>query len=182
MKKIFFVIATSWVVATAGCEKDTAAGGPSTACNLPSTTVPDEMIGSWASGYNSFTQLVDTYNGRYLGNAWQSGKYFHFSANGKYAEFYYMSNAGLTSSTATKVIGTVQFDEQEGTFVFYACEGHYKGWQNGIKTVDRDATAQELANNLTQKYYYSFETSGSTTWMQIRFSPTGSPTSFRSVQ
>ena len=139
------------------------------------------MVGNWANGYNSSTQLLDTYNGRYLGNAWQSGKYFHFSPDGKYAEFYYMDNAGLSSSTATRVIGTVSFDEADGSFIFHACKAHYRGWQNGSLTVDRDATEDELQQFLTQKYYYSFEQTGNNLWMQIRFEPGGTPTSFESV-
>jgi hypothetical protein len=58
----------------AGCKKDK----DGVSCNLPSTPVPDEIAGQWASGYNSLTQIVDTYSGKYLGNNWQSGKYFSF--------------------------------------------------------------------------------------------------------
>ena len=182
MKKVFFVLAIAFSVAGTGCKKDKVGDNSgTTSCNLPSTPVPDEMVGKWASGYNSSTDIVDVYNGQYLGNRWQSGKYFSFSPDGKYAEFYFMANAGLTSSSATKAIGTVTFDEQEGSFVFHACTAHYKGWQNGVLTVDRDATAQEKADLLTRKYYYSFEESGNITWMQIRFDPAGTPTSFEAV-
>lgn len=166
-------------VAGTGCKKDS--NGSSVSCNLPSTNVPASMTGSWASGFNSSTQIADAYNGQYLGNAWQSGKYFRFNADGKYAEFYYLANAGLSASTATKAVGTVTFNEQEGSFVFHCCNAHYRGWQNGVKTVDRDATGSETSGNLTQKYYYSFETSGGNTWMQIRFDPAGSPSSFKAV-
>jgi hypothetical protein len=177
MKKLMSVLAMTMVIAGTSCKKE-----KHNSCNLPSTAVPAEMVGNWASGYNSSTQIVDMYNGRYLGNAWQSGKYFHFSADGKYAELYYMANSGLYSSTATKAVGTVTFDEEEGSFVFHCCQAHYKGWENGTKTVDRDATDEETEKYLTRKYYYSFETSGGTTWMQTRFAPSDSPTSFRSVQ
>lgn len=180
MKKVLIALAVIVAAAGAGCKKDND-DSAAVSCNLPSTAVPASITGKWANGYNSSTQLVNTYNGQFLGNAWQSGKYFSFSADGKYAEFYYLANAGLTSSTATKVTGTVTFNVPEGSFVFHACQGHYRGWQNGIMTVDRDATAAELANNLTQKYFYSFETTGGITWMQIRFDPAGTPTSFRAV-
>lgn len=180
MKKLFIALTVIVATVSASCKKDNN-DSATVSCNLPSTSVPTSMVGNWANGYNSSTQLVDTYNGQHLGNAWQSGKYFSFRADGKYAEFYYMANAGLTSSTATRVIGTVTFDEQEGSFVFHACQGHFRGWQNGALTVDRDATASELANNLTQKYFYSFTTTGGITWMQIRFDPAGTPTSFRAV-
>jgi hypothetical protein len=182
MKKVLIVVVMALAIAGTGCKKDKVNGNGGTAsCNLPSTIVPDEMQGKWASGYGSFTEIVDTYNGQHLGNAWQSGKYFSFSADGKTAEFYYMASAGLTSSTATKATGTVTFDEQEGSFVFHACKAHYKGWQNGALTVDRDATTHETANLLTRKYYYSFEQSGGITWMQIRFAPGDSPSSFEVV-
>jgi hypothetical protein len=180
MKKLFYSFAVVLLISATSCKKDSNRNG-SVSCDLPSTPVPAEMVGAWASGYNSFTQVVDTYNGQYLGNAWQSGKYFYFENNGEYAELYYMASAGLNASTATKAIGTVTFDEEEGSFIFHCCRAHYKGWQNGALTVDRDATADEAANLLTQKFYYSFETTGGNTWMQIRFDPQGSPSSFRSV-
>lgn len=181
MKKLIYCLAVAMIVSAASsCNKDSKRN-TSTSCDLPSTQVPDEMVGAWASGYNSSTHVVDAYNGQYLGNNWQSGKYFYFENSGEYAEFYYMANSGITSSTATKVIGSVEFDESDGSFIFYACQAHYRGWQNGTLTVDRDATQDELTNLLTQKYYYSFETTGGNTWMQIRFNPQGSPSSFRSV-
>lgn len=178
MKNLFYYLLVAVVMTGAGCKKNK----DGVSCNLPSTPVPFEMAGNWANGYNSRTQLLDTYNGQYLGNAWQSGKYFHFSEDGKYAEFFYMANAGFTSSTATKVIGTVTFDEEEGSFTFHACKGHYKGWQNGKLKVDRAATQDELETYLTQKYYYGFEETGGNLWMQIRFEPGGTPTSFRRVE
>ena len=180
MKKLFYSIAVFAILAITGCEKELETDIPGSS-NLPSTPVPTEMVGKWASGYNSSTQLVDVYNGQYLGNAWQSGKYLYFQADGKYAEIYFMANAGLTSSSATKAIGTVTFNEREGYFLFHCYQAHYKGWQSGVRTVDRAATADEVANLFTQKFYYSFETTGGNKWMQIRFDPQGSPTSFRSV-
>jgi len=41
--------------------------------------------------------------------------------------------------------------------------------------------ARVLANDLTQKYYNSFEKNGCITWMQARFDPAGTPASFRAV-
>jgi hypothetical protein len=74
-----------------------------------------------------------------------------------------MVNSGLTLSSATKAIGTVTFDEDEGSFVSHACKAHYRGWRNGEKIVDRDATQDELQDLLTQKFYYFFETVGNST-------------------
>lgn len=179
MKKIFWSLLLAAATAMS-CKKES--NNSSVSCSLPSTTVPAEMTGNWASGFNSSTQIVDVYNGQYLGNNWQSGKYFRFNADGKYAEFYYLANTGTTSSTATKAVGTVTFDEAEGSFIFHCCSARYRGWQNGVKTVDRDATAAEKQDILTRKYFYSFEESGGNVWMQIRFEPGGNPTSFESVQ
>jgi hypothetical protein len=97
------------LVAAISCKKDGSDNSGNVSCNLPSTPVPDGLAGNWASGYNSSTEIVDAYSGAYVGNAFQSGKYFHFDADGKYAEFYYMANAGTTASTATKAVGTVEF-------------------------------------------------------------------------
>lgn len=179
MKKLFYSLAVVVLVSASSCKKDKHDNDVS--CDLPATTVPVEMRGEWASGFASFTEVVDMYNGQHLGNTWQSGKYFYFQNDGAYAELYYTASAGITSRTATKAIGTVTFDEDEGSFIFHCCSGHYKGWQNGNLTVDRDATADEAANLLSRKYYYSFETVGGNTWMQIRFQPGDAPTSFTSV-
>jgi hypothetical protein len=179
MKKLLYLLAIAVIAAGSSCKKDSKKNGMD--CDLPSTNVPTEMVGEWASGYNSMTQIVDVYNGQHLGNAWQSGKYFSFSPDGKSAELYYMANSGLSSSSATRAVGTVTFDENDGSFTFHCCWAHYKGWQNGTKTVDRDATDQEKAQFLTQKFYYSFETTGGNTWMQIRFEPGGTPSSFRAL-
>jgi hypothetical protein len=172
MKKLIFSFLAVMTLTFISCKKDGSgsdSGGSS--CNLPSTEVPDNMVGVWASGYNSWTDIVDVYDGRYLGNNWQSGKVFRFSKDGKNAEFFYMANSGLYSSSATRAIGTVTFND-DNSFTFHCCKAHYKGWQNGSMVVDRDATDKEVADNgLTRKYYYSFDTSGPTTWMVIRFDP-----------
>lgn len=130
-----------------GCEKNND-NPHSLSCDLPSTPVPSFLVGNWASGYSSSTDIVDAYSGQYVGNQFQSGKYFHFDADGKYAEFYYMANAGLTANSATKAIGTVEFLD-DNSFIFHACRAHYKGWQNGVLTIDRDATESEVANPST---------------------------------
>jgi hypothetical protein len=150
-------------------------------CNLPSTATPAHLVGNWANGYNSSTNLVDAYSGAYVANAFQTGKYFHFDADGKYAEFYYLANAGTYSSSATRAIGTVEFLD-DNSFIFHACKAHYKGWRNGALFLDRDATAEEVSGALTRKYYYTMVKSGGTTYMQIAFTPAATTgTSFRKV-
>ena len=131
---------------------------------LPKTHSPAELVGEWASGYTNFTQVVDAYNGRYLGNTWQSGKYFKITDDGRNSEFYFMAKSQF-ASTATKAVGSIRFDvgstAQSGSFTFLALKAHYKGW--GSVTVDRDATEGELKNNLTGKYYYRIEDG----WLRI---------------
>jgi hypothetical protein len=154
--------------------------------SLPRTEVPAGLEGDWASGYSSYTQVVDSYTGQHLQAAWQSGKFFRFKAGGA-AEFYYMAD-GYTINSATKAEGTVAFDPgstaQSGSFTFYASKAHYNGWNSGSKNVDRDATATECRENLTAKYYYeNYEPGDGKRWLRIEpgAAPTQYTTSFRKV-
>jgi hypothetical protein len=176
MKKLFYSLAMGAAVLAAACEKESISN-----CDLPSTSVPAAVAGSWVNGYTSFTQVVDAYNGKILGTTWKSGRFMRLESNGKNAELFIMGGS-MFSEFATKVQGTVSVNEANGTLLFHVCSAHYKGWQNGSLTVDRDATASEkedLANNL--RFNYDFETSGNTTWLQLAFisQPGGTPTSFR---
>ncbi|MFT3700860.1 MAG: hypothetical protein QM802_00700 [Agriterribacter sp.] len=159
------IITTSCIAvllfAGVGCKKDDPLSND---YNTPSTAAPEGLQGNWSSGFVSMTQLVDVYTGEYVGNAWKSGKFFKITADGKHAEFYYAGQSQYLQS-ATKAIGTIAFDDgsdaTEGSFVFYAGWAHYNGW--GTTPVNRDATKQELSNNLTAKYYYRKEGN----WLRI---------------
>src|SRR4051812_22645748 len=89
-----------------GCEKDH--DNDAASCDNPHNAAPAGLAGGWASGYSSFTEIVDTYDGHYLGNAWQSGKYFKFTNDGLGAEFYYMASSQY-SQTATRATGAISF-------------------------------------------------------------------------
>lgn len=149
--------------------------------SLPKTYSPSALVGEWASGYTNFTQVVDAYDGRYLGTTWQSGKYFKITDDGRNSEFYFMVKSQYASS-ATKAVGTIRFDvgstAESGAFTFLALKAHYKGW--GSVKVDREATESELKNNLTGKYYYRAEDG----WLRIE--PGKEPgvyaSSFRKIQ
>ena len=140
----------------AGCKKDSSQ--PASNYDLPSTPAPAGLTGNWASGFASMLQLYDVYSGDLIGPSWQSGKCFKITADGKNAEFYYTVETEYLQS-ATKAVGTIAFDEgstaTEGSFTFYAGWAHYNGW--GTTTVNRDATNDELSNNLTGRYYYKME-------------------------
>jgi hypothetical protein len=164
MKNI--ISATLLLVALAtgtGCKKDSAKPGSN--YDLPSTPAPEGLTGNWSSGFVSMTQLIDVYTGEYVGNAWQSGKFFKITADGKNAEFYYTAESEYLQS-ATKAVGTIAFDEgstaTEGSFTFYAGWAHYNGW--GTTPVNRDATDDELSNNLTARYYYEMQGQ----WLRIQ--------------
>jgi hypothetical protein len=177
MKKISFIsFAFATLLFATSCKKtDMEQDEPSSSCNKPASATPTGLTGNWASGYSSMTQLVDVYNGSYVGNAWVSGKFFKFTNNGNGAEFYYSAQSQYAQN-ATKATGSTYFDAgstaTEGSFTFYPCWAHYKGW--GSVSVDRDATEAELTNNLTAKYYYKVEGQ----WLRIQ--PNGPVNAFSS--
>lgn len=149
-------------------------------CTLPTTQTPSELVGEWANGFSSFTQVVDVYNGKLLGHTWQSGKYFSFTADGQNAQLY-VTGQSRYASFATQATGTVRFDpestDSRGSFTFLALKAHYKGW--GSASVDRDATPTELKNNLTRKYHYRKEGD----WLRIEAGaePNDHSSSFRKM-
>jgi hypothetical protein len=155
MKKIFlFSVMAALLSLVSSCEKDGAGGS----CDLPHNAAPEGLQGAWINGFTNFTQIRDAYNGEVLGHTWSSAKYFNFTSNGKGAEFYYMAK-GQYSQSGTYAKGTISFDEgstdESGSFVFHACKAHYKGY--GSQVVDRDATDEELRNNLSGRYYYEMQ-------------------------
>src|SRR4051812_26720466 len=159
MKRIFIVAALLLIVAAAGtsCKKD---HNPSPIdINTPATAPPSGFeTGTYANGFVNTIDLIDVYTGKVVGAGWKSGAAFTFTADGKNTEFYYTAETQYMQA-ATKATGTIAFDEgstaEEGSFTFYAVQGHYNGY--GSTTVNRDATKDELTNNLTGKYYYRVE-------------------------
>jgi hypothetical protein len=152
-------LATLLLVALAtgvACKKDSAQPGSNN--DSPSTPAPQGLTGNWSSGFVSMLQLHDVYTGKTVGPAWQSGKFFKITADGKDAEFYYTAETQYMQAV-TRATGTIAFDEgstaTQGSFVFYAGWAHYNGW--GTTTVNRDATEEELLNNLTGRYYYEVQ-------------------------
>lgn len=156
MRKLFLFSVMAVLLFVAGsCEKEDMVGG---SCELPHNAAPAELQGGWANGFTNHTQIIDVYNGQWLGNTWQSAKYFKFTSNGNDAEFYYMAQ-GQYSKSATYAKGSIEFSEgstaESGSFTFHACKAHYKGW--GSVSVDRDATDDELQNHLSGTYYYEMQ-------------------------
>lgn len=162
------------LLCTNGCVKSVDDDGfTRSTCHQPHNAAPAELQGNWASGFSSYTQIRDAYNGNILGYTWESAKYFSFTADGS-AEFYYMAK-GQYSQVATKAIGAIQFNEgataQSGSFTFYACQARFKSW--GGTSFDRKASDEEL-HNLTRTYYYVNEG----TWLRIE--PDSEPNAYSS--
>jgi hypothetical protein len=84
MKKAFLFTLLS-VLLLSSCTKDGLNGG---SCDLPHNAAPAQLKGGWANGFTNHTQIIDVYNGDWIGNTWSSAKYFSFTSNGKGAEFY----------------------------------------------------------------------------------------------
>ena len=160
------ILATLLLVALftgTSCKKEHTS--PNANFDTPATPPPGGLEGNWASGFSSMLELYDVYTGKSVGPAWQSGKAFSFTTDGKKAEFYYTFETQYTQA-ATKAIGTIAFDEgstaTEGSFTFYAGWAHYNGW--GTTNVNRDASKEELSNTLTAKYYYRMDGQ----WLRIQ--------------
>jgi hypothetical protein len=183
MKKVIYFFAVTVIMVSASCrKKNDDNGANSNPCNLPTSTIPSDMVGEWVSGYTSFTEIRDAYDGRSLGTTWQSGKYMRLNANGKGMELYIMGG-NMYAEYATKIEGTVTYND-EGILQFHACKAHYNAWSYGTKTVDRDATEAQLQNMTNNnRFYIDWDESGSTPWLQLYFvsDPQGSPTSFRKL-
>ncbi len=181
MKKLVFLSMMA-VLFTVSCSKDKKEESGNNNCGS-STAVPSGLQGAWVNGYVNSTQVIDRYNGQYLENTWQSGRYLYMEADGKNATLYTIGgNSSANYATQTK--GTVSFEPgstlQSGTFTFNACSGYYKGYTYSSKIVDRPATAEELKNNLTLHFDYEYDG----TWFSLWFvnAPDASPTSFRKSQ
>jgi hypothetical protein len=158
MKRNIILASLLLVVLFAGtsCKKD---HNPPVITNTPATPPPSGFeTGTYANGFQNMIDLIDVYTGKVVGAGWTSGAAIEFTADGKNAEFYYTAETQYMQA-ATKAVGTIAFDEgstaDEGSFTYYANSGHYKGY--GSTTVDRDATKDELTNQLTTKYYYKME-------------------------
>ena len=112
---------------------------------------------------------------------WQSGQYFKITDDGRNSELYLMEKSQYASS-AIKAVGTIRFDvgstADSGAFTFLALKAHYKGW--GSVTTDRDATENELKNNLSGKYYYRME--GGQLKIESGAEPSASTSGFKKIE
>ena len=158
MKRNLILAVLLLVVMFAGtsCKKES---NPPVISNTPATSIPSGFeTGTYANGFENTIDLIDVYTGKVVGAGWTSGAAFKFTKDGKNAEFYYTAETE-SMQAATKAVGTIAFDEGStaaaGSFTFYAVQGHYNGY--GSTTVNRDATKDELTNNLTGKYYYRMD-------------------------
>lgn len=165
MRKLFFIICTAGALLGSGCDKDKKS------CDLPSSPAPAGAAGEWVRGGISTTTVVDAYNGKFVGVGFRTGTYLKFDANGKNAEMVILAQDDVSGlQSATKLEGTVVFDEDEATFEFKVCSAWYKGWRSGSKIVDRAATENEVINlTNNNRYYFVYDPSANfplTLWFQ----------------
>lgn len=157
MRKLFFVVCTiGSLLVNSSCDKDKE--GQS--CDLPSSKAPAGSSGAWVHGSVSSTIVVDAYNGKYVGTGFKTGEYLKFDANGKNAELVVLVDGGYTSGlqSVTRMYGTIVFDEEDQTLEFQVCRADYRGWRNGVKTIDRSATDEEISGlTANNKFYYTFD-------------------------
>ncbi len=115
------------IIAAVACgEKngDKPGGGP----NLPTSSIPAEMVGKyWHTGSFSMTQF-NNYDGSYAGQAYEIATGYKFSADGTAEQYFYWTN---TSAYCREQVlgyrkGTAVFDAEKKTFRFYAASGFYR--------------------------------------------------------
>ena len=141
---------------------------------FPTTTTPPAMVGEWASGYSSHTQVTETYNCD-IPSASEQSRYLKITPDGRNAALY-LTSQSQSSTFATQMTGTIRFDAEStnsrGSFTFLALKVHLKGF--GSSKIDRDATEEELKKIFTRKYYYRMDGD----WLRIE--PNGEPNDFSS--
>lgn len=158
MRKLFLILCTAGsLLINSSCDKDK---NDQASCDLPSRPAPAGLAGAWVHGSASSTIILDSYNGKYVGTGFKTGQYLKFDADGKNAEQLVLIDGGYYSGlqSATRMYGTIVFNEAESTLEFQVCNAHYKGWRQGVKTIDRPATDEEVktltANN---KFFFDFD-------------------------
>ena len=152
------------------CKKDNPVPSPITD-PTPTSYVPSEVLGQWLYGTFSMSEFW-SYDGSYLGNAFELSVAFTFSADGHYEQFVASSvnNYGCRSDGFSYFKGTVNFYESD-SFTVHPTEGNFRGFYNCTPqyNFNRPAASSELAD---QTFYYSFETDElGKKWMLIRFHP-----------
>ncbi len=144
-------------------------------------SVPADKVGNWVNNLFSFDEFWH-YDGTYAGKIYENSRAFVFGPNGE-ADLYVVWIQRPTIACKVEAYshykGTVVFDEANSTFTFTPTSGTYRGFYNCAPSanVDRPATEEELAKNITT-YYYHMEDVGGINYMVVKFSPTDAQGSY----
>ncbi|MBE7171109.1 MAG: hypothetical protein INR73_10995 [Williamsia sp.] len=176
MKKLIFLFTLATTVASTACEKDSVSSVPD---NLPRTTVPAEMRGTWMYGKFSTTEYWSTDPGTYIGNALQFAIAFQFEENGTYTHYFTASSvvAGVVTYQQSVTKGTLEIDAVGKLIKMHPYSSHYKRTQGGKTVEERDMTKQELSTNNSYSYTAGTEPGG-TKALYLTISGTSSTLSF----
>lgn len=161
MKKTLLLLAVTATLSIVSCKKSNSGGGevPS---NLPRTSVPAELQGSWMYGNFSMTEYWNQSPGDYLGNALQFAFAFKFDADGNCEQYFTSSSVtgSVTTYQQSVTKGTVEIDTVNKTIKTNPFKAHYKRTKNGQTLEERDLTNAELSGATVYKYTIGTEPSG----------------------
>lgn len=144
-------------VALVSCEKE-AGDIPG---NMPRTTVPAALRGSWMHGQFSMTEYWSQNPSSYLGNAFSIAMAFRFYENGTYEQYFTASVTGGGGNTFQQSVtrGTVEIDPLNRTITTHPYQSHYKRTRGEMVEEERDMRGSEL-NGATYTYYTGTEPNG----------------------
>lgn len=134
-------------VASSADEASTASPTTAPADGAPTAVVPPVVVGEWVEGSISPTTYWNTQTGQFAGNARGMAQYFIFNADGTFKQYIYIEIRmyNMVTQVWTQMNGTAAF--ADGTLTLTPTSGHYK--TAGTREVDRDMTADELAEKRT---------------------------------
>lgn len=162
MKSILLLFTFCTVLTATACKKDSSLPGNEIPDNLPRTTVPAELRGSWMYGNFSMTEYWSQDPSEYLGNALEFAIAFQFNSDGTYEQYFTAQSVTGTLVTYQQSLtkGTVEVDAVTKNIATHPYSAHYKRTENGQTVEERDLTKSELSAATTYDYSTGTEASG----------------------
>ena len=181
MKKIVLLFALAASIAAVACKKDKSNpnGTGDIPNDLPRTSVPAEVRGSWMYGKFSMTEYWSQNPSTYIGNALEFAIAFKFEEDGTYTHYFTSSSylAGLTTYQQSVTKGTIEIDLVNKVIRTHPYSAHYKRTRNNQVLEERDMTKEELSSSTSYKYTTGKESSG-TSALYLTLNGTSSPLTF----
>ena len=143
MKKTFLFTLLLLTLALVSCEKESDGSMPD---DLPRTSVPAELRGTWMFGQFSMTEYWSQNPSSYMGNAFSIAMAFRFFENGTYEQYFTASVTGGGGNTFQQSVtkGTVEVNEATGTIKTHPYQSHYKRTRGTTVLEERDMRPSEL--------------------------------------